>query len=188
MSIDKRFFVNLQGKDFVTYEGLLDTAHQQGLTGISTEVIELPSSSNNGRCVMMATATTDTGRYTGIGDADSNNVNKMISKHIIRMAETRAKARALRDLTNIGMTAVEELGGDEGNDKKPQQKQSPNYASEAQLKKLYTVSQQLGYTPESMGVVLRTKYNVESSKQLTKEQASELIEYLEAGNEQADTG
>jgi outer membrane biosynthesis protein TonB len=33
----------------------------------------------------------------------------MIAKHLIRMASTRAKARALRDMCNIAMAAVEEL-------------------------------------------------------------------------------
>ncbi len=54
----------------------------------------------------------DGGRFTGIGDASPDNVGRTIAPHIIRMAETRAKARALRDAVNIGVTALEELGED----------------------------------------------------------------------------
>ena len=48
--------------------------------------------------------------FTEIGDANPKNVNKQIAEHVLRMAATRAKARALRDFTNIGMTCLEELG------------------------------------------------------------------------------
>lgn len=51
-------------------------------------------------------------QFTGIGDASADNVNRNIAPHLIRMAETRAKARALRDAINVGVTAFEELGED----------------------------------------------------------------------------
>ena len=118
--IEKRFLVNLQGKDFVTYEGLLHTAHEKGLIGITTELVS--HNGDNQQVIFKATARTEKGEFTGYGDADTTNVNKMIAKHLLRMAETRAKARALRDLTNIGMTAFEELGGEDAEPKKTETK------------------------------------------------------------------
>ena len=112
--INSKFIIKLQGKEFVTYEGLLDVAHQLKLKSIETDLIQTPSSENQFTCIMKAVVTTEDGKsFEGYGDANPQNVNSMISRHLIRMAETRAKARALRDLTNIGMTAIEELGGEE---------------------------------------------------------------------------
>lgn len=111
--LDKRFIIELKNKEFVTYEGLLDLAHQLKLKSIKTEIVLLPSQDNNNQCIVKATATTEDGKeFQGYGDADKTNTNSMIRPHLIRMAETRAKARALRDLTNVGMTAIEELGED----------------------------------------------------------------------------
>lgn len=113
-NINEKFIVNLKGKDFVTYEGLLDLAHQGELQEIKTELIQLPAKENGNQCIVKAVVIGPNKHFEGYGDADPTNVNSMITRHIIRMAETRAKARALRDYTNVGMTAIEELGGDEG--------------------------------------------------------------------------
>ena len=115
--IKEEFVVKLGDKEFVKYEGLLDLAHHDGLISIETEMLEPPTKANNGRCIFKATARTENKTFTGYGDADPANVNRMVAKHVIRMAETRAKARALRDLTNVGMTAMEELGGEDEPDR-----------------------------------------------------------------------
>lgn len=109
MSINDKFIVNLQGKSYVTYEGLLDLAHQKNLNSIKVELVQVPSNENNMVAICKATATTDTEIFTDYGDASPQSVNSKILPHLIRMASTRAKARVLRDLTNIGMTAIEEL-------------------------------------------------------------------------------
>lgn len=109
MNINEKFIINLQGKSYVTYEGLLDLAHQKNLKSIQVELIQIPNRENNMTAICRATATTENEVYTDLGDASPQSVNSTIVPHLIRMASTRAKARVLRDLTNVGMTAFEEL-------------------------------------------------------------------------------
>ena len=105
--MDKKFITNISGKDFVLFEGLLNEFHENGGKSIKTEII------NPDPLIIQATVEGEKGTYQGIGDANEDNVNKMIARHSIRMAETRAIARALRWYNNIGMCSADELGGDD---------------------------------------------------------------------------
>lgn len=116
MSINEKFIINLQGKSFVTYEGLLDLAHQKNLKSLDVELIQIPTQENKMTAICKAIATTEDGVFVDYGDASPQSVNTKIQPHIIRMASTRAKARALRDLTNVGMTAIEEINLESMND------------------------------------------------------------------------
>ncbi|HEX2517268.1 MAG TPA: hypothetical protein VH257_21375 [Chloroflexota bacterium] len=118
----REFVINRNGKDYVLYAGLLDQAHQQGLKEIKTQLLQAPSSENGQIAICLAEVTTERGTFTGIGDADPGNVSRMMVTALIRMAETRAKARALRDAVNVGMVALEELAeisGDGAPDEAP---------------------------------------------------------------------
>lgn len=109
----REFLFKRDGKDYVLYAGLLDLAHQQGLSGITTVLVQIPSELNGMTAICHATVQTDRGSFSGLGDANPGNVSRMLAPHLIRMAETRSKARALRDAVNVGVTALEELGGGE---------------------------------------------------------------------------
>lgn len=109
----KEFIVERNGKSFVLYAGLLDAAHERGLKEIVTTLVQIPSTLNDEVAIVHASVTTEQGTFTGLGDASPANVSRMMTPHTIRMAETRAKARALRDAVNVGVTALEELGDDD---------------------------------------------------------------------------
>jgi hypothetical protein len=112
------FMITRQGKQYVLFAGLLDEAHSLGLKGIDTDLIQIPEESNGHVAIVKATAEMDDERrFSGIGDASPDNVGRNIAPHLIRMAETRAKARALRDAVNVGATAMEELS--DGDDAPP---------------------------------------------------------------------
>ena len=107
----REFMIERQGRSFVLYAGLLDEAHEKGLRSIRTELLQAPSPENGETTICRAVIEMGDGRvFSGIGDATPQNVGRNIVPHAIRMAETRAKARALRDAINVGAVALEELG------------------------------------------------------------------------------
>src|SRR5687768_17550563 len=105
----REFVITRQGKDYVLYAGLLDEAHGQGLKAIRTQLVQAPTSQNGQVAICVAEVVTDKGTFTGLGDASPDNVSRAMVNALIRLAETRAKARALRDAINVSMVAVEEL-------------------------------------------------------------------------------
>lgn len=112
-----KYTVNVQGKDFVTFSGLLALAHEKGLTSIETELVN----SDLTNPVIKATVKFGDKTFTGYGDANTSNVAKKVAGALIRMAETRSLARALRFACNVDMAAIEELDAEENviSNKKP---------------------------------------------------------------------
>lgn len=95
--------------DAVSFKGLLSLAHEDGLRSVQTRVLQLPSTTNHGATIVQATVRTTRGRFTATGDASADNVNPEVARHAVRVAETRAIARAFRLAVNIGEVALEEL-------------------------------------------------------------------------------
>ncbi|HHY32689.1 MAG TPA: hypothetical protein GX515_06640 [Firmicutes bacterium] len=106
----ERFVKTLQGKDYVLYGGLLELARQHGLKRITTNIVQIPSPDNGMYAVVEAEIETANGVFKEVGDASPESVNRAIQPHILRMAATRAKARAMRDAVGIDLVALEELG------------------------------------------------------------------------------
>ena len=104
-SIPAQFIVEVHGKPFVLYEGLLVLAHERGLESLTVSLVQASPE----LAICEAHCTLNGKDFSDIGDATPTNVNKAVAKHYIRCAATRAKARVLRSALGIGMTALEEL-------------------------------------------------------------------------------
>jgi len=108
--LDDRFITSIKNKDFVLYVGVLDLATQKGLLKLEVELLQFPTKENGNEAICRAVAEGKHGEvFSDIGDANPSNCHSMIAKHLIRMASTRAKGRALRDMCNIGIACLEEL-------------------------------------------------------------------------------
>ncbi len=98
-------------RESIAYAELLKLAHAEGLKSIATELVLQPSEDNGRLAIVKATVETERGHYEALGDADPGSVDDFLVPHLIRVAETRAKARALRDAVNCGVVSSEELDG-----------------------------------------------------------------------------
>lgn len=108
--LKEEFITDIKGKQFVLYAGVLDLATQRGLLKLEVELLQYPTKDNGREAICRAIAEGKNGEvFSDIGDANPNNCTEKIVKHLIRMASTRAKGRALRDMCNIGIACLEEL-------------------------------------------------------------------------------
>ena len=103
--IDLRHVVQIQGKPFVKFAGLLDLAHQRGLQSLKVDW----TFNDAELSLAHAVAVFPFGTFEESGDATPANVNKKVAPHFRRCALTRAAARVLRDALNCDMVALEEL-------------------------------------------------------------------------------
>ncbi len=107
--------VNIKGKDFVTYSGLLGLAHKNGLENF--EILEQFVNEDMTKAWVKVRAYFNDekhGRqyFDGIGSSTPENTGDMTKTHPVEMAHTRAKSRCLRDALNVGKVAIEELKQD----------------------------------------------------------------------------
>lgn len=113
--MDRKHIVSLQGRDYPLWAGVLAEAHELGLIGIATRLVQIPSEENGQTAIVKAIVTmrgggpTDHRTFEAYGDASPKNVASRLVTALIRFAETRAKGRALRDACNIGEVMAEEL-------------------------------------------------------------------------------
>jgi len=167
----------------VLYIGLLEEAHEKGLQTIRTELLQAPTTANGETAIVHATALFKDGRsFDGIGDANPVNVSKNIVPHAIRMAETRAKARALRDGLNVNAVSVEEMM-DEVDVPTPPPRQLPrperiSMDQSATIGKLCI--EKRGWVAGEFQQRIADAYKVASFADLTAEQAAGIIRGLEA--------
>lgn len=99
---------NIKGKDFVTYKGLLDLAHKKGFKGFEILDHYVSEDMKKSWCKVRGHFEGDI-FFDGIGSSTPDNTGSMTNDHPVEMANTRAKARVLRDFLNVGETALEEL-------------------------------------------------------------------------------
>src|SRR5882762_7647593 len=98
-------------KEVILYAGLLSQAHEEGLARVRTSILQIPTEENGRLAIIKAEVETSKGLFEAIGDACPENVEDFLAPHLIRVSETRAKARALRDAVNVGVVSFEELDG-----------------------------------------------------------------------------
>lgn len=188
-------------KQVVRYEGLLAKAHEDGLRSIATQLIQAPSKTNNDVAIVRAVVVTGRGSFEGLGDASPSNVNVRVTGHLLRVAETRAKARALRDAVNVGVVALEELDESEDLDEaepaakserakpaSPANANAPSQPAEqrddlmtaAQRRLLFRIAAERGVAPDDVAKWLESYVGLKDIRTWSKTDASRLIERLKS--------
>lgn len=105
----RRYVEISEGRDYIRYEGLRHLAHGL-IKEMRVDIVQFPRPENGGVAVVYACITDTEGReWAAHGDAGPLNCAPEVLPHRIRIAEIRAKGRAMRDMLDLDMVMFEEL-------------------------------------------------------------------------------
>src|SRR5271169_3511359 len=112
LSIASGDLLLLDGRWYVTHNGLLGLARRSRCAGINVRPVPTFSDPSSQRWAFEATVYKSRAcrGFVGYGDADPSNVSALVRGAEMRVAETRAVNRALRKAYGIGICSVEEIG------------------------------------------------------------------------------
>jgi hypothetical protein len=114
-----------------------------------------------------------------------------LANTVLKMAKKRAQVDAVLTVASLSEIFTQDLEDLENEYdaplQRPKQQQKPNQrkqtnsnqpATEAQLKKIYAQVKEYGLEKETMVTILKDMFGKDHSKELTKKEASDLIEFL----------
>lgn len=93
----------------VAYDEFRDLARDEGLLALDVQVVQAPGDANGRTAVVLASARTAQGVFSAVGEASPLSAPAAWHPFLTTLAELRAKARALRDLTGQEQPVREEL-------------------------------------------------------------------------------
>ncbi|HZC24839.1 MAG TPA: hypothetical protein VE866_15985, partial [Candidatus Binatia bacterium] len=102
----------IQGRWYVTHTGLLGLSVRRRCQGVHSEPLPLFCDAASSRWAFKAIVYKSRGckGFVGHGDADPSNVSSLVRGAEMRIAETRAVDRALREAFGVGICSIEEIG------------------------------------------------------------------------------
>ncbi len=111
-------------KRIVPYAEVQAQAYEKGLAYLDTELLQAPSEQNNWTAIVKCVVANADGtlRRSGLGDASPNEEGAKPSSPAatatVRQAETRSKARAMKEYIHTADLAAEEMPGHFSNERR----------------------------------------------------------------------
>ncbi len=103
-------YTEASDSDAVAYNEFLSLARDEGLIAVEVQVVQAPAEGNGHSAVVQAIARTRDGGFGAVGEASPASAPAAWRPFLTTLAELRAKARALREMTGLEHAVQEELG------------------------------------------------------------------------------
>lgn len=102
-------YTETSDSEAVAYNEFLSLARDEGLIAIEVRVVQAPCEDNGHTAVVQAIARTHDGGFGAVGEASPASAPAAWRPFLTTLAELRAKARALREMTGLEHAVQEEL-------------------------------------------------------------------------------